>query len=31
MNAMTAELMTALTALVVDLRERYPERWSGGG
>jgi 1-acyl-sn-glycerol-3-phosphate acyltransferase len=28
LRAMTDELMAALTTLVVDLRERYPERWS---
>ena len=27
-KAMTAELMSALTSLVLDLRARYPERWS---
>jgi len=26
-RAMTAEVMDAITALVVDLRERYPRRW----
>ncbi len=30
-EAMTAELMTALTSLVADLRARYPKRWSVEG
>lgn len=28
LHAMTAEVMAALTALVVDLRERYPKAWT---
>ncbi len=31
LRAMTDELMATITALVVDLRERYPERWSAEG
>jgi 1-acyl-sn-glycerol-3-phosphate acyltransferase len=30
-KTMTAEVMERLTALVVDLRARYPSRWSEGG
>jgi 1-acyl-sn-glycerol-3-phosphate acyltransferase len=30
-RAMTAELMQALTDLVIDLRARYPKRWSDDG
>lgn len=30
-RAMTAEVMDALTSLVVDLRSRYPERWADEG
>lgn len=30
-RALTDEVMAALTALVVDLRERYPERWAARG
>jgi 1-acyl-sn-glycerol-3-phosphate acyltransferase len=30
-KAMTAELMDALTDLVVDLRDRYPKRWLDEG
>ncbi len=30
-KALTAELMGTLTSLVVDLRARYPERWSAEG
>jgi 1-acyl-sn-glycerol-3-phosphate acyltransferase len=30
-KAMTAELVAALTSVVVDLRARYPERWSTEG
>ena len=30
-KALTAEVMDVLTAMVVDLRSRYPERWSGDG
>jgi 1-acyl-sn-glycerol-3-phosphate acyltransferase len=29
-RSMTAELMDRITDLVVDLRDRYPERWSPG-
>ena len=28
LKAMTAEVMAALTALVEDLRARYPKAWS---
>jgi 1-acyl-sn-glycerol-3-phosphate acyltransferase len=31
LHEMTGELIAALTALVVDLRERYPKRWSSDG
>jgi 1-acyl-sn-glycerol-3-phosphate acyltransferase len=31
LHEMTGELMTALTALVLDLRGRYPKRWSDEG
>jgi 1-acyl-sn-glycerol-3-phosphate acyltransferase len=31
LQAMTAELMHTLTTLVLDLRDRYPKRWSGSG
>jgi len=31
MRALTAEVMEALTALVEDLRARYPRRWADGG
>ena len=30
-RAMTDEVMDALTTMVVDLRDRYPERWSDQG
>lgn len=30
-KVMTDELMETITELVVDLRDRYPERWSGDG
>jgi hypothetical protein len=30
-RAMTAGLMQSLTDLVLDLRGRYPERWSDDG
>jgi hypothetical protein len=31
LHEMTDELMAALTALAVDLRDRYPKRWSSDG
>ena len=31
LHAMTDEVMAALTALVLDLRDRYPERWAEAG
>jgi 1-acyl-sn-glycerol-3-phosphate acyltransferase len=31
LHEMTGELIAALTALVVDLRDRYPKRWSSDG
>ena len=31
LHEMTDQLMAALTALVVDLREPYPKRWSDDG
>jgi 1-acyl-sn-glycerol-3-phosphate acyltransferase len=31
LHEMTDELMSALTALVLDLRGRYPKRWSDEG
>ncbi len=31
LHEMTGELMAALTALVLDLRDRYPKRWSDEG
>jgi 1-acyl-sn-glycerol-3-phosphate acyltransferase len=31
LKVMTAELMDRLTDLVIDLRDRYPERWSDDG
>ena len=31
LHEMTDELMAALTALVLDLRDRYPKRWSDEG
>jgi 1-acyl-sn-glycerol-3-phosphate acyltransferase len=31
LQAMTAELMRTLTTLVIDLRDRYPQRWSSAG
>ena len=31
LHEMTDELMTALTALALDLRDRYPKRWSDEG
>ncbi len=29
LRAMTADVMGSLTRLVVDLRQRYPRRWTG--
>jgi 1-acyl-sn-glycerol-3-phosphate acyltransferase len=31
LHEMTDELIAALTALAVDLRDRYPKRWSSDG
>lgn len=31
LHAMTDEMMAVLTALVLDLRARYPERWANAG
>jgi 1-acyl-sn-glycerol-3-phosphate acyltransferase len=31
LHEMTRQLMSALTALVEDLRSRYPKRWTDGG
>ena len=31
LHEMTGELIAALTALVVDLRDRYPKRWTSDG
>jgi 1-acyl-sn-glycerol-3-phosphate acyltransferase len=30
-HEMTAELMAVLTRMTVDLRDRYPRRWSSAG